>query len=407
MVKVPFVKKSGLGGKTIIILFLLKIVAGVAIGFVSNNIISPGTNDYWIMNIEGWKEYQLLLSNPYKFFTNIFYSHYERGYSGFFDALPNYWNDLRATLISKFLAPFNFLSGGNYYINSLFFNFFCFLGHVAFYRLFLLLYPNNKMAVIISCFLLPSMLYFSSGIQKDGIVFTALGVLCYAIFQSLRQGKFTQKRSSIIFLMLLVLIFIRSYVPVLLVPALILWVVTVKLKLKPLRVFMIGYLAVVFLFFNLHFITKNFNPLEAVTKKQKAFFMLQKANTQVAIDTLQPNFKSFIKTAPQALYNSIFRPHVGDMKVKSILPLIIELFFYQLIFLLFLFFRIKTDNSDHLGFLCAGTFFSATIFVLIGFIVPNLGSIVRYRSIYLIFIIAPLICQVDWRKIHQLIKIKK
>ncbi len=406
MFKVPFVKKAGLNGKTIIALFLLKIIAGLAIGFVAYQ-LTPTGNDYWSINAEGLKEYQLLLSNPYQFFTSIFHSHYSRGYGGFFDALPSYWNDLRATLMSKFLAPLNFLSGGNYYINSLFYNFFCFLGHVAFYRLFIQLYPNKKFAVIICCFLLPSMLYFSSGIQKDGIVFTSLGFLCFIIFRSLQQNKFDTKSVIAIFFLLLLLFLIRSYVPVLIAPSLTLWIITVKLKLKPLPVFVIGYFALGLLFFNLHFITQNFNPVEAVTKKQEAFFMLPLANTQVNIDTLQPNFKSFVKTAPQALYNSILRPHINDIGIKSLLPLIIETVLYQLIFILYLFFNKKTENTAHQSFIYAGLFFAATIIFFIGYIVPNLGSIVRYRSIYLIFIIAPIICQLNWQKCYQFIKIKK
>ncbi len=405
----PFVRKSGLTDKAVILLFLVKIFAGLAIGFIAYQ-LTPTGNDYWGMNTEGIKEHQLLLNDPYKFFTSIFYSNYARGYSGFFDALPSYWNDLRATIISKFLAPFNFLTGGNYYLNSLFFNFFCFLGHAAFYRLFMQLYPNKKIAVIVSCFLLPSMLYFSSGIQKDGIVFTAMGFLLYTIFQSLQYQKFTLKSIGIIFLMITVLFFIRSYVPILLMPALILWIIADKLKFKPLSVFVIGYITVGFLFFSLNFITKTFNPLEVVIKKQEAFFMLPTASTQVALDTLHPNFKSFVQVAPQAIVNSFFRPHFGDiinMKVGTLLPLILELLFYELILLFFLFYRIKNENKKQHSFIYAGLFFSATMFLFIGSIVPNLGSIVRYRSIYLIFIIAPLVCGIDWKKVHQLIKIKK
>ncbi len=46
-------------------------------------------------------------------------------------------------------------------------------------------------------FLLPSALYFSSGIHKDLFVFTMLGLFLYALYFSVQQ-KFTPKRVIII-----------------------------------------------------------------------------------------------------------------------------------------------------------------------------------------------------------------
>ncbi|WP_462253906.1 hypothetical protein, partial [Ferruginibacter sp.] len=134
---------------------MAKIIAGLAIGWISYNLYNTG-NDYWDVNREGWKEYQLLLSDPKEYFTNIFKSQYSQGYGGMFDSFQSFWNDLRNNIIIKFLSVCNIFSRGNYYINSLFFNFFCFLGHVAFYRIFIQIYKKQQWAVIICCFLLPS-----------------------------------------------------------------------------------------------------------------------------------------------------------------------------------------------------------------------------------------------------------
>lgn len=401
--KIPFVKKTGIPGKGIVLLFLLKIAAGLAIGWFTKDI----TNDYWPLNADSMNEHRLLLKDPWAYFTNIFHSGYENGYGGFLDALPSYWNDLRITLISKALAWFNFLSRGNYYINSLLFNFFCFLGHVAFYRVFIQVYPLKKMAVIISCFLLPSMLYFSSGVQKDGIVFTAMGFLCYAIFQSLQKNAVSFKRGMLILFTLAVLFFVRSYVVLLMVPALCIWVVIVKYQLPVWRSFIAAYIIMGVFFFGLHYITGPFNPMEAVTKKQEAFFMLEKATTQIPLDTLQPVFISFAKNAPQAFNHSFLRPHITEMPSKNLLPVVIETLCYHLLFILFLFFRKKNGTSPGNIFIVAGVFFAVSIFLFIGYIVPNLGSIVRYRSIYLIFLITPVLAGIDCRKLISLIKIKK
>lgn len=388
----------------LVMLLLLKVGAGLAIGFFTRDIV----NDYWPLNADSMNEHRLLLADPRAYFTNIFHSGYDKGYGGFLDALPSYWNDLRITLISKALAWFNFLSNGNYYINSLFFNFFCFAGHVAFYRLYIQVYPAKKNRVLICCFLLPSMLYFSSGVQKDGIVFTALGFLCYSIFQSVQKKSFSGGRLAIIVLALAILFFVRSYVVMLLLPALFAWLLVVKRKWPVFRTFAAVYIIAGIFFFGARFITGGFNPLEAVTKKQDAFFMLEKASTQVPLDTLRPVFTSFVKNAPQAFSHSFLRPHLLEWQPVSIIPSVIETFILHAVFLVFLFKRKKGKlPEDHLAFITAGVFFAISIYFFIGYIVPNLGSIIRYRSIYLLFLIIPIVSGIDCGKFIRAIKIKK
>jgi hypothetical protein len=404
--KISFVKKSGLSNRYILILFAAKIFAGLAIGWISYNIYNTG-NDYWDVNREGWKEYQLLWSDPKEYFTNIFKSQYTQGYGGMFDSFQSFWNDLRNNIIIKLLSVFDIFSRGNYYINSLFFNFFGFLGHVAFYRIFIQIYKKQQMAVIICCFLLPSMLYFTSGVQKDSIIFTTIGFLCYAVFQSLQLNSFSKKRLGIIFLAFVILFLIRSYVLINLLPALIIWILVVKYKWPALKIFIVGYIILGLIFFNFNSVISSIDPLKTVTDKQAAFFTLPRASTQIKLDTLSPNFKSFLSNAPQAFNHLLLRPYPAELPAKSLLPINIELVIYQMLFILFLFFKRKEKEERHHPFILFGVFFALTMFLFIGYIMPNLGSIIRYRSVYLPFLLTPVCCGIGWEKIGQLIKLKK
>jgi hypothetical protein len=387
-----------------VVLFLVKVAAGMAIGWLSY--FMDTKNDYWIINREGWIEYQLLFSNPKEYFSNLFHSNYTHGYGGLFDSFQSFWNDLRNNIIIKFVSVCNIFTRGNYYSNSLFFNFFCFLGHVAFYRVFIQIFKKQQWAVITGCFLLPSMLYFTSGVQKDGVIFITLGFLCYAVFQSLQQNSFSKMRAIIIFLSFISLFLIRSYVLLNLLPALALWILVVKFKWPALTTFVIGYIIVGLIFFNFNSIVQSFNPLKIVSDKQAAFFTLPIANTQINTDTLYPTFKSFLYNAPQAYNHVLLRPYINEVSTKSLLPITAELAIYQLLFLFFLFFRRKKEAGENNPFILFGIFFTLTMFLFIGYIMPNLGSIVRYRSVYLVFLITPLICQIDWKKIAQLVKLK-
>ena len=52
-------------------------------------------------------------------------------------------------------------------------------------------------------------------------------------------------------------------------------------------------------------------------------------------------------------------------------------------------------------------FFSFTVLLIIGYTIPVIGAIVRYRSIFLPFIITPVICNINWAKVNAVFHIKK
>ncbi len=402
LLRIPFIKKAGINPKLVAGLFFFKIIAGIAIGWLSLHLYGPG-NDYWDLNKEAWNEYQLLLSDPGKYFTNIFTSDYPGGYSGMFGSLDSFWNDLRENIIIKLVSIFNIFSRGDYYVNSLLFNFLVFFGHIALYRVFTKVYPGRPALVITGCFLLPSMIYFSSGIHKDGIVFLMLAILIYCVYHSLQGKYFTKNRLLLISTSLILLFLVRHFMFIALVPALVAWLISARSKRSASLNFIVVYLVAGVLFFAISSLTNKIDPPGIIVERQTQYLKLPVSETQIKLTPLEPNFKSFAMNAPQALDHLLLRPYLWELPVRSLLPLNIELVIYQLLFLLFLFFRRKEANAANTPFIYFAILFTLTLYLLIGYIVPNLGSIVRYRSIYLPLIITPLLCSIDWKKL----KVKK
>jgi len=406
LLRIPFVKNAGISSRVVLGLFLIKILAGIAIGWIAIHVYGPG-NDYWDTNDYAREEYQLLLTNPGKYFTNLFTSDYQGGYAGIFSSFDSYWNDLRSNIIVKLVSVFNIFSRCDYYINSLFFNFIVFFGHVILYRVFIKLFPAKQLLVIIGCFLLPSMLYFSSGIHKDGIVFLLLAMLVYSVYQSLLKNKFSVKRLLIIIISLALLFLIRSFIFLALLPALFAWVLAAKTNWRAGWTFAAVYLVTGSLFFNINTLTGKIDPPGIITKKQTEYLALTGAATKIELTPLQPTFKSFASNAPQALNHALLRPYIWELPVRSMLPLCIELFIYQLLLLVFIFFRSKDADPANIPFLFFATCFTISVLLIIGYIVPNLGSLVRYRSLYLPLLITPILCSLDWERLTGIFKIKK
>ena len=405
MLRVPFLKNAGISSGTLLGLFLLKIFAGIAIGWIAIHIYGPG-NDYWDTNDYAHDEYQLLQTNPFKYVINIFTSDYQGGYAGIFSSGNSYWNDLKGNIVIKLVSVFNIFSRGDYYINSLFFNFIIFIGHVILYRLFIKMFPDRKLMVIVGCFLLPSTIYFSSGIHKDGLVFLMLAVLIYSVYQSLLKNRFSIKRVLLIVVSLVLLFLLRNFIALALLPALFAWILVAKTKWPAVLVFATIYLICGLLVFNVDVVIPKIKPLEIIISKQTEYLKLKKAATQIELTPLQPTFKSFAVNTPQAINHSFLRPYIWELPVKSILPLSIELLGYQFLILLLIFFRKKEFDYINKTFLFFMLFFIISVFLIIGYIVPNLGSLVRYRSLYLPLIITPVLCCLDWEKLKAKFQVK-
>ncbi len=398
VLRVPFIKNCGISSGGLLSLFLVKIVAGITIGWVSIHIYGPG-NDYWDLNDFARDEYQLLHTDPAKYFINIFTSDYQGGYAGMFSSGDSYWNDLKGNIVIKLVSIFNIFSRGDYYINSLFFNFIIFFGHVILYRLFIKMFPGKQVWVIIGCFLLPSTLYFSSGIHKDGVVFLMMAVVIYSVYQSLLKNSFSVKRIILICISLALLFLVRNFVLLALLPALFAWILSGKTKWNPVVIFTSVYLLSALLFFNINSIITRINPPGIIAQKQAAYKSLPVAATQIELTPLQPTFKSFAANAPQTLGHALFLPYPGMQPVSSLLPFSLELFFYLFLLFLLIFFRRKDAVADNKSFLFFVLFFTLTVFLFIGYIVPNIGSLVRYRSLFLPFIITPVLCYLDWERL--------
>lgn len=394
--RISFIKRTGLSAGFILLLFLLKISAGLLIGWMSQKYYPQG-NDYWGLNVAGVEEFNIIKSNPGTFFRDLFNSRYQHGYAGFFDSTGSFWNDLKNTLIIKFLALCNIFSHGNYYINSLFCNFIGFFGHVALFRIFIDIYHDKKWPVIAGCFLLPSTLYFTAGIHKDLFVFSMLGLYCYSLF-SMVTNRVRLKYIIVLAITFTGLLLIRNFVAIAIIPASIAFVITVKRKWNGILVFASVYISGFLLLALLETITPSFQPLKVITKKQKDFFDLPYASSQIDTYVLQPNLKSLVKNTPQALDHSLLRPYLWESPTKFLVPLAIELFLYELLFIMMLIF-FRRDNPAGHGFIIFGITISLSMLLFTGLIVPNEGSIVRYRSIYLPLLMTPVLCAINWQKL--------
>jgi hypothetical protein len=356
--------------------------------------------DTWYYHFESLKEYHLLLSNPSDFFTNLFHTTYKSGYTNFLVSENSWWNDLKGSFFIKILALFDVLSFGQYYINVIFYSFLSLFGPVAIYRVMQDVYPTKKIAVLLATFLIPSFLYWTSGLHKEGIIFVGLALIIYQVYFGLKENRFPINRMMLILLGLLLVLALRNSMIIVLIPALLAWVFSQKLKFKPAIIFSSIFFLFIILFFSARYIHPKFDFPEAVVLKQQEFIKL-KGGSSVIVKELKPTFPSFLINAPQAFGLSALRPYPSDVHHLLSLAAAMEINFLLLLFIIFLFWRKTGGRLTPFILFCL--FFSFGTLMMIGYSVNVLGAIVRYRSIILPFLMVPIVANIDWFRIYKMI----
>ncbi len=398
--KIRFFKRSGLSDPQLIIIFLLKVMAGIFYGWIGlyyGNLAQM--SDTWSLHYSSIQEYHLLHDNPHEYFTNLFRDPYEGGILKFFGSNDSYWNDLKGNILVKILSVFDIFSFGYYYVNVVFYAFVTMVGPIAVYRIMNDVFPGRKIIVLLATFLVPSFLYWTSGIHKDGLIFTGIALVAYNVYFGMKEKKFSVRRILSIFLGLLLILVLRNFLIVIILPALLAWLLANRWPKQGLAVFGAVYILFIILFFTARYISPKLDFPQAVVTKQQEFMQL-KGGSVVPMKELQPTAISFLENTPQAFTLSTIRPYPGDVKHILSLAAAAEIDFLLLLFLLFLLFR--TDGIKSRNFIYFCVFFSFSVLLTIGYTVNFLGAIVRYRSIIIPLLVVPMAAQINWSRIGGL-----
>lgn len=384
-----FVKRAGLSDTLQRVLILFKI----AVGFIAAAYLGSVPNsDHLAFNNSIAEQYQILVHHPGDYFNEIWYQRNQHGTGGLFAASGSFWGYIRYHLVYMFTAPLNFISGGNFYLNSALFSLFTYFGHLFFFRIYQQIYPGHSRVMLLACFLIPSLLLFTACVHKDGFVFVGLSIMSYVFLQLLREKKLSWKYSLAFLLAAACIFLLRNYVLVAVLPAMLVAFVAGKWPKNKFVIVTGLYLLFAILFFLSGRLSNSFDLPEAVVKRKQDFAALEGAASNLSMNELQPTAFSFLENTPQALSHSFLRPIPFESGSLSSIAAGLEVYIYLFIFALALWYKRKTLADIH-QFNMYGFAFFVTMVLIIGLTIPNLGSIVRYRSLLWVFVLAPALYQ--------------
>lgn len=127
--------------------------------------------------------------------------------------------------------------------------------------------------------------------------------------------------------------------------------------------------------------------LEASDKKWLIYFMNEQCYGFLDLKPINNSFVQLIKNAPQALMNSLIRPFPNDSGRWLKIPAMLEIWIIWLMLILAVIKR-KRINLKERRIIMGGVIFILTLALVIGWVTPVLGAIVRYRiPILIIFLL--------------------
>jgi hypothetical protein len=219
----------------------------------------------------------------------------------------------------------------------------------------------------------------------------------------MKEKRLGFKRGLCLFAGLILILALRNFLIVLLVPAVLAWLIASRKPKYGLAIFTSLYLLFGVLFFTIRYVFPKLDFPQAVVNKQQEFKKLTAGGSTIPMKDLEPTAVSFLKNTPQAINLSTIRPYPSDVRHILSLAAALEINVLLFIFALFLFCRINGNSLQARNLMYFCVFFSVTLLLAIGFSVNNLGAIVRYRSVIMPLLVIPMIAQIDWKRINRFV----
>ena len=285
-------------------------------------------------------------------------------------------------------------SHGYYPIHLLFFAFFAYLGCLVFYRFIAQIFTPNKL-VLIGIFLTPSVLFFCSGTLKETVILVLTILLITSSYYLLHKNKLIHL--LIIIISTYFLSILKIYVLLALFPGLLSFVLFSWWKTKNWWLYSsiihLTYLLLLFTVTSIDFMGN------LQFKQQDLLLVAQEmhAGSKIELPLLDNHVTTYIRMIPNALKNVFLLP--TPFSATNLWMWLSILENYCLLVLLVLgLTKFKHTNRTQRHYLTLIFSFSVLLALFIGWTVPIVGAIVRYKVILVGLVIPSVIALWKIRK---------
>lgn len=365
----------------------VKILAGIGVGLVYTYYYSAGDTFGFFNDAQTLSSF--LKKAPGKYFDFLIQG--DRSYA-LADELLN--SERRSLFLVKNLSLISMLSFNNYWVTSVAFSTVSFLGCWYAFRKITDQFPEGKWAAILSFLLVPSFVFWSSGIIKESLSIAALMFLVGFIVQLLSGEKnklweWIVALTAVVFLWKLkyywAALFMPAAVTTILLVRFIIPVINSRNKAYEVLLWLIIFGFIVLGASNIHpnFYLSRF--LNVVVENHNAYVIASVEGPVVNFHNLESTWGSILVNSPWALFSGLFRPFV--MESGSVFQMVIALENLLLLGLCLFNIRYITRawHSNHRLLIISVGMYICLLAIFLTLSTPNFGTLSRYRVGFLPF----------------------
>ena len=375
---------SGIKKQLLIAAFIFKIALGCLNFYIWQNVIGHGDSLRYFNDSK--LVYSALNESP-KDYLKLVFGYNKSGMSPdlkyYEDRLNIAWTVPEYHMV-RINAILNVFTMGNAYGNIIILSFIYFLVLIIFIKTlfnFNLIDTTSRMQTFILLFL-PSVVFWCSGILKEGPVLT---LLCIIIIQCLHLEKILNfKRLIYLITALFFLFLVRDYLMALIIPNLILWFIVRKNSKHAIRIFSIVSTSFISMLLIVAWLQPQLNVILWL-KNEQNYFLLEPPDQDYTFSPLTGQVKDVIKKTPYAVNNILFRPNLFHSKDLFRIYISFELICIWLLIIWFVWNKKSTVKLPLTYILML--FFSIELMIAYGLITTDADTLSRYRSVPLFFIL--------------------
>lgn len=306
-----------------------------------------------------------------------------------------FWHDTGHYMVVRSIALMNLISFGVPMVNYMLMALLSSLGLIFIYKaLCLMTTPGRWLQLAVLG--IPSVLFWTSGLHKEGLVLFFAGAFI-TDGTKLLKGDIKPLWIFGCIVGFGMLFLVRDFVAILMIPAVLALLLARRIPQYSWAVFLAVYTITVLLGIYVP-LPSSGNYLDLILTKQNQFRALQGGSTELTVQALQASPISLITNLPGALYRALISPvELIQGSWPQMLSAIETLGLLGMLLFAILKKNYRTALKD--PYAMTFLFMGISLLLLIGYIVPNIGAIVRYRSIALLFLLIGMLIHVKPRTV--------
>jgi hypothetical protein len=274
-------------------------------------------------------------------------------------------------------------------------------------------YPHLHKGLAVAAFFIPSVFFWGSGLLKDTVALTFLGICTYLTSRIFFEKKYNWFTLLLFLACLYGLYSIKVYIFLNFLPAAIFWVFLRRFETihsPALKATLLPFVIVTALFAGYFAVTKasednpkysinNLAETARVTAYDIRFYTGKDAGSGYTLGELDGSFSSMLAMAPQAINVSLFRPYLWEVNNPLMFLSALEslAFFITALYLIFML-RSRAFKALGNADVLFALIFAISFAFAVGVSTFNFGTLARYKIPVLPFLMTAIVLIYDHAK---------